>query len=238
MKVIEVLYPEFSNIYAELYNIEYLKECNKNIKVIYTSYNEEPYFLKHKVDMVYMGSMPDSKIIPTIDNLKKYKKKIKEMIEEEKIFLITGNALEIFSSSIKTNQTQAKGLEIFKYNIEKDLNNKHASWFLGDFKNIQIVGHRNQFSKCYNIKNNFIKVKGGFGSDLNSTFEGINYKNFYATYLLGPFLILNPYFTKYLLNLLNLPDKLAYEKEIIEAYNLRIKHFNQEGARFIMGQHG
>lgn len=238
MKIIEVLYPEFSNIYAELYNIEYLKECNKNIKVIYTSYNEEPYFIKHKVDMVYIGSMPDSKIIPTIDKLKKYKENIKKMIEEEKIFLITGNALEIFSSSIKTDKTEVKGLGIFKYNIEKDLNNKHASWFLGNFKNIQIVGHRNQFSKCYNIKNNFIKVRGGFGSDLNSSFEGINYKNFYATYLLGPFLILNPYFTKYILNLLNLPDKLAYENEIINAYDSRIAHFNKEGVRFIMGQHG
>ena len=66
MKVIEVLFPLFSNIYADLYNINYLTKCNKNIKVVYTNYGEEPYFLNHKVDMIYIGSMPDSKILVAI----------------------------------------------------------------------------------------------------------------------------------------------------------------------------
>ena len=37
----------------------------------------------------------------------------------------------------------------------------------------------------------------GIGQNTLSNKEGIHYKNFFATYLTGPFLIRNPYFTIY-----------------------------------------
>ena len=52
--------------------------------------------------------------------------------------------------------------------------------------------------------------------------EGIHVNNFFATYSLGPFLILNPYFTKEILGRLGLDQKLCFEKEIIEAYDYRL----------------
>ena len=36
MKVIEVIYPEFQNVYADLYQMYFIQKCNKDIKVIYT----------------------------------------------------------------------------------------------------------------------------------------------------------------------------------------------------------
>jgi CobQ-like glutamine amidotransferase family enzyme len=51
--------------------------------------------------------------------------------------------------------------------------------------------------------------------------EGLYRNNFFATYSLGPYLIMNPLFTKYLLRLLGLDDTLLFEKEIIEAYEYR-----------------
>lgn len=238
MKTVEVLFYEFTNLYADLFNIEYLSKCNKNIKVIYTSIHDEPYFLSHDVDMIYIGSMADKCIIPSIKKLEKYKDKIKDLIEKNKIFLVTGNAIEIFSSYIEENNKKENGLGIFDYYIKKDMNSKHASWFIGKYEDMDIVGHRNQFSKCYNIKNKFIKKTGGYGCDLECNNEGICYKNFYATYLLGPFLILNPTFTKYILKKLKLSDKLAFEEDIMASYERRIAHFKRENVRFIMGQYG
>ncbi len=238
MKIIEVIYPEFQNVYADLYQIEFLKKCNKNIKVVYTSYNDEPYFVNNKVDMIYMGSMPDSKIIPSIEKLRKYSAKIKELIKSDVLFLITGNALEIFSSYIIENNKNYEGLQIFNYYIEKDMNHKYVSWYTGKFKNIDIVGHKNHYSVCKNIENGFIKTINGYSSDIENINEGINYKKFYATYLLGPFLIMNPKFTKFLLKELGLSDKLIYEEDLLNAYKERINHFKKPGTRFVMGDHG
>lgn len=238
MKIIEVIYPEFQNIYAELYNIEYLKKCNKNIKVIYTHYNDEPYFLNNHVDMIYMGSMPDSKIKPTISNLNKYKNKIKELIENNVLFLITGNSLEVFSKEISENDDIYSGIGIFDYKVTKDMNNKYVSWYLGKYKNISIVGHKNQFSKLIGVKNEFIKTINGYSTDIENTNEGIHYKKFYGTYILGPVLILNPKFTKIILKELGLKDSLIYEKDIIKAYQLRLKELEKKDARFAMGTHG
>ncbi len=240
MKYIEVLYPEFSNLYADLKNIEYLEKCNKDIKVIYTHVSDEPYFINHKVDMIYMGSMSDNKIEACIKILSVYKKQLQDLIDSDVLFLITGNALEVFSSYIEVNNKKIDGLNIFDYYIEKDMKHKHASWYIGEYDKIDIVGNRNQFARCYGINHKFIKTIGGYGIDLerDSDNEGINYKNFYATYLLGPLLILNPLFTKFILRKLGLKDKLFMEEDIMNAYNRRKDHFKKKGVRFDMGQYG
>ena len=239
MRVIEVLCPEFSNMYADLYNITYLSKCSKEIKVIYTSYGDRPYFMDNHVDMVYMGAVSDLKIPIIIDYLKEYKKKIKSLIEDNIIFFITGNSLEVFGKEIEESGSSYKALGLLDYRIIKDMNNKHTSWFLGDFDDNYVIGYRGQYSIC-TVKDNlsFIKRIGGYGSDLKSDNEGIHYKNFFATYLIGPFLIMNPYFTKFLLKKLGLKDDLIYEKEIMDAYNFRKDYFLKDGVRFDVGDHG
>lgn len=237
MKIIEVLYSELGNMYGEVYNPMFLEKSTDKIKLIYTKLNEEPYFVKHKVDMIYISNIRDLKMYDVIDKLKLYKDRIKQMIEENIIFLLTGNALEMFGAYIYENGKKTEALNIFDYYVEKDFNIKYASWVKGKFKNIEIIGHRNQFSKCFNIKHRFIDVINGTGSDINSNIEGIHYKNFYATYLLGPFLIMNPLFAKYLLKLLGIKD-MKYEKCAMEAYKKRMDYFHKDNARFIMTHHG
>ena len=237
MKIIEVLYNEFGNMYGEVYNPMFLEKSCDEIKLIYTKLGEEPYFTKHKVDMIYISNLRDSKIYDILDELKKYKSKLNEMIEDNVVFLLTGNALELFGAYIKENNKKTKALEIFDYYVEKDFNIKYASWVRGKYKDIEIIGHRNQFSKCFNIKNKFIEVLDGTGSDIDSKIEGINYKNFYATYLLGPFLIMNPLFAEYILNILGIKE-MKYKKCALEAYNKRMDYFHKKDARYIMGDQG
>ena len=237
MKIIEVLFSEFGNMYGEVYNPMFLEKSSNKIKLIYTKLNEEPYFMKHKVDMVYISNMRDLKMYDILDKLKEYKDKIKEMIEDNVIFLLTGNALEMFGSYIEENGKKTEALGIFDYYVEKDFEVKYASWVKGKYKNIEIIGHRNQFSKCFNIKHKFIKVSNGTGSDIDGDIEGICYKNFYATYLLGPFLIMNPLFAKHLLELMGIKD-MKFEKCAMEAYKHRMEYFSKEDARYIMTHAG
>ena len=237
MKIIEILYSEFGNMYGEVYNAMFLEKNCDNIKLIYTKLTDEPYFVNNKVDMVYISNLRDNKMYDILDILKKYKDKIREMIENNIIFLLTGNALELFGSYIEEDGKKIESLNIFDYYIKKDFNIKYASWVKGEFNNIEIIGHRNQFSKCYGIKTPFIKVLTGTGSDIDSNIEGIHYKNFYATYLLGPFLIMNPYFAKYILNLLGIKE-MKFEKDAIDAYNKRMEYFHNKDARYVMADQG
>ncbi len=240
MKTIEVLYSEFGNMYGEVYNAMFLDKASEEIEVVYTSLHREPHFLNHKIDMIYMTNIRDGKTYVILEELKKYKDRLAEMIENETIFLLTGNALELFGSYILENGQKTEGLGLFNYYVEKDFTIKYASWVKGWFNDIEIIGHRNQFSKCHNIEQPFIQVTDGSGSDIDSTdskIEGIHYKNFFATYLLGPFLIMNPLFTKYLLGLLGI-DQMNFEEPVMKAYQKRMEYFHKPDARFIMDHNG
>ena len=122
------------------------------------------------------------------------------------------------------------------------MNDRRNCFFLGDFQtendeDIKIVGHKSQFSFSHGkaTEKPFIGVEGGFGINLDSKNEGIHYKNFFGTYILGPFIMLNPKFLKYLLRSMNLNDSLLYEEEINNAYADRLKRLQREGTEFLMG---
>ena len=73
----------------------------------------------------------------------------------------------------------------------------------------------------------FIQVKRGVGMNRKTTNEGIHCRNFFGTYLVGPFLVLNPLFTKYLINKVmgEQNASLAYESVVMAAYDRRLQEF-------------
>lgn len=237
---IEVLYPKQCNIFGDGYNIKYLKECFKDkVTIYYTDINEEPKFVKEDIDMIYMGSMTFKNQEKIVEVLKPYKKRLQELIDKDKIVLFTGDATEIVGDYIIDKDTNKKTetLGLFPVHFERSFYNRYNYFFLGDYKDIKIVGSASTFSRMYGENNYpFINVKKGLGMADNNTKEGINYKSFYATYLIGPFLILNPIFTKELLKKHKI--KLAYEKDIMAAYKVRLTEMEDDNTRIIMGAHG
>lgn len=233
---VEVLFPELCNIYGDLSNIKYLEKHNC-FDIVKTNNNEEPYFIKHKINMLYIGSMTENNQELAISRLLNYKKEIKKLIEDDVVILATGNAFEMFGKYIEQENKKIQTLDFFNYYSVRDINHRHNSLFVGEFNKIKIVGNKSQFSSCYGDLN-FIKVVGGFGSNDDSLYEGYKYKNFYGTYLLGPLLILNPLFTQYLFKLLKTNSKIICEKELMEAYDYRLKKLLDDNARFTMGDHG
>ncbi len=223
MKTVEFLLAPYCEIYGEFYNIEYLKKSSDKINIIKSTHKEEPYFVSHHVDMIYMGCMTEEKQEKAIEHLRPYKDKIKELIDKGTIFLVTGNAIEIFGKYIIDGKRKIPALGIFDFYSERRMNDRHNSLFVGDFNGMKIIGHKSQYSMSYgNIDNYFINIDRGYGINLDSKKEGINVKHFFGTYSLGPFLVLNPYFTKYLLKLLGITDSLKFEKEAVEAYEYRL----------------
>lgn len=226
---IEILYPEVCSLFGDRGNYLLLQENIADAQFIFTSVNDEPFFVNHEVKLIYMGPTDEKSQIMIIDRLSKYKNRIKELIDNGTFFFFTGNAYEILGKSITDkNGKVIQCLNIFDYEVKRDMLNRKNSLFMGEYDKLNIVGFESQFD-FYNCNlNSLFKVKKGFGREINVSYEGIKVNNFYATTVLGPILILNPSFAKEFLNLLGCEcDKLKYEDEMQKAYKLRIEDFER-----------
>lgn len=231
---IEILFPEFCNLYGDLANMKYLQKCLPDEEFIETSFDEEPIFLKENVNLIYLGPMTEKMQERAISKLKSYKERIIELIKTNTVFLLTGNSLEIFGEYIeKENGEKIEGLGIFNTHAKQDMMHRWNDIILGKMKvneEIEVLGFKNQFTQSYGNNENeaFLIIEKGSGLYKESKLEGIQRNNLIATYLLGPILILNPLLTKYILKQMGIEEpKLAFEKEVMEAYNKRLEELKK-----------
>lgn len=226
---IEVLFPEVCNLYGDLANIRYLKESFKDLEIINTKLTDEPYFVKHKPTLIYMGTMTEHNQELVINVLSKYKKRIEELIKQNVYFLITGNALEIFGKEILCEDgKKIKCLNIYDTTAKRNMMNRFNSLYVGKYNELDIVGFKSQFTHSYTTKKYtpLFNTIRSCGLNKETMDEGIRINNFMATYVIGPLLILNPYFTKQLASDLGIKNnKLAFEKEAIDAYQFRLEQY-------------
>lgn len=227
--VVEVLFPEFCNLFADSQNMRYLKMCLPEATFIETSFNEEPAFVSKNVNLIYLGAMTENMQEKVILKLRKYKERIEELINNNKVFLFTGNSLEIMGQYIENEDgTKIEALGIFDVYSKRDMMHRHNSFFIGKFDELDIVGFKSQFSMMYGHNEDcyFAEAERGIGINPESKYEGIKRNNFFGTYLLGPLLILNPEFTKKIIKMIGVGSpKLAFEDEIEAAYKKRVEEF-------------
>ena len=236
MVKIEVLFPEVCNLFGNMYNIKYLEKSIKDVEIINTALTDEPKFILEDVDMIYMAPMTEKTQEIVINKLKPYTEKIKELIEKNKVFLTIGNALEIFGKYIENEDgSKIEGLVITNLYAKRDMMNRYNYLFLGKIEDTKILGFKSQFSMSYGDNSNqyVFEAIRGTGINKESTLEGIRINNFIGTYVLGPILVLNPLFTKYILKLMGIEkQELAFEKEAMECYNIRLKEFENPNTKY------
>lgn len=237
---LEVLFPELSNLYGDMANVRFFHACAPDIDIVYTDNRSTPRFVSENVDMIYIGSMPESKQLLAVERLKPYCARLRELIERDTVVLATGNAMELLGEYVADESERTPMLGLFPFHADRNMYARHNSMFLGKFEDMRIVGYKSQFSFCRGqlADHPFIRVIGGYGNHPGDPFEGLRYHNLFATYLLGPFLALNPLFTKYLLRLLGHEDTLAFEDAAMDAYRFRLEHLEESGVNFLMGEHG
>ena len=232
---IEALYPELCSLYGEQGNLRYLQACLPEAQFIRTTGNQMPRFATDHVPMIYLGAMPDPMLELALGRLAPYKDALWNAIEGGTVVLATGNSMELFGQSIGEGSRSIPALGFFSYSAVMDTSARHNSLFLGNFEGMEVVGCKSQFSRTEGpVTPPFLQVVKGFGSDLKSRQEGIHYKNFFGTHLLGPLLIQNPPFTRYLLELLGVGRPLPFEQEVTEAYAYRLKEFHDPKAKMLL----
>lgn len=193
------LYYDLLNLYGESGNIKVLKKYfeNQGIKtnIHFVTINDDINL--ENIDIIYIGNGTENNQLLALSHLKKYKKIIKDYIENNGIIISTGNSYEMFGKKI--DKTLA--LNIFDYSTYND-NFRIVDEVLleSSFLKEKIIGFQNQ-EKIVKINNNHLfKVIKGTGDYPKSNFEGYKYKNFYGTHLIGPLLVRNPNLLEYICN--------------------------------------
>jgi len=228
---IEVLFPEVCNLYGDLANVRYLKSCCPQLEIVETDLHSRPKFLDEPVALVYMGSTTEQGLRLVTDALRPVKDEIAAKVDCGQLFLATGNALDILSERIESDGFGTiEGLGIVAGHAKYYMMRRHNSFFLGKFGEMDIVGFKSLFGHNYDApaENGLFTALRGVGRNLDSAVEGFRRGGLMATYLIGPLLILNPPFAKWLLREMGCSDTLAFEDAAMDSYRARVEEFNQE----------
>lgn len=229
---VEILFQEVCGLYGDSQNATYLQACLPDAEFVFTKLTDVPYFAENTPDLIYIGCMSESTQRRVIQKLLPLKQRLDELINAGIPILATGNASEIFAKRINyvTEKIEVDGLGFFDLTVKTDLFKRYNGIVLGQFKDIDIVGFRSQFSYLYgdNSQSYFLKCIKGIGINTNSKFEGMRKNNLFCTQLLGPILPLNPLFCENLLALAGSNAKAAYRDSAITAYNLRVQEFQKQ----------
>lgn len=214
------LYYDLLNLYGDNANIRaFKKEFERNhmkVKVDFKSLYEEIDFKKY--DIIFIGSGSEENILLAIEDIKHRKDDILKYINQNKYIFLTGNAIDIFSKQIIAKEHIIEGSNIFdfetKYIDSKIFKNAGGNRIVGeciaetDLINKKIIGFQNRGTINLNISNALFKTKEIYSNDLISIDEGFNYKNLYASHIIGPLFIRNPYLLDYFI------EKILTEKKV------------------------
>jgi len=108
--------------------------------------------------------------------------------------------------------------------------NRHNSYAVGTYEDIEVVGFKSQFTMMYgdNSKNHFLNLKAGIGINKETKLEGIKENNFIGTYLIGPILIQNPLLTEKILKLMGADNtNIALKEDVMAAYEARLNELKK-----------
>lgn len=217
------LYYDLLNLYGENANtrcIVHNLELN-NIKVNVDLKTVKDNIDFNKYDIIYIGSGSEEDLLIALNDLKTRKKDIKKYIESNKYLFLTGNSMDMFGKYIEDNKNKIDALDIFDYHVkylnEDVFHNASKNRIVGEVKakskliDEEIIGFQNRCDLVLGVKDTLFKVDEKYSNDLKNKNEGFTYKNVYATHIIGPLFVRNPYLIDYFLEDICKLKKLKYE---------------------------
>ena len=228
----EILFPEVCNLYGDLQNIHYLKRCCGKLEIVETDLKTKPRFLTEEIALVFMGSTTEQGLLLAAEALRPYRDDIAARVDAGQLFLATGNALDILGSYIDSDTApRIEGLGLLDTHASYRMMQRHNSFFVGKFEDMDIVGFKSLFGHSHGVGEVLFATVKGVGRDgTEGSGEGFRRGGLLATYLIGPLLILNPPLCKWLLRQMGAPsDALAFEQAAMDSYEKRVAEFMEPG---------
>ena len=215
------LYPNLMNMYGDYANIlalkKHLEDQGLTVKVDYKDINEDIDFSLY--DFIYMGSGTESKELIALNDIIKYKDEFKNLVNNNKIILFTGNASELLGKSIDDNLA----LNVFDFKTQHIDKRYTGDVIVYNDEIGELVGFVNKSSIISGDKEHKLFKYIFKDNNLNDEeYEGYIKNNVFATELIGPILLKNPNFMKYIVKKL-LPNNQTY---IDKEYKYELASYN------------
>ncbi len=235
MKTIRIahLYYDLMNLYGENGNVLALRENfisqGVSCEVEKLTIGDEINLSKYDIGYIGSGSEFNENIVA--QDIIKHKDDFKNAINNNKFIICTGNSIELFGNYIeRINDSIIDCLGIFDF-YAKEVHERIMGEQLVecDFLKEPLIGFQNRQCIMNNKENYLFSVINGHAENYKTKYEGIHYKNFIATYIIGPILIRNPQLTDYIVktvldkkNIGFIPNTNTLD---YKAYNEYIKNF-------------
>ena len=96
------LYYDIMNLYGDYGNVSILKKHleDQGFEVLLDKKTIEDCVDIDEYDFIFIGSGTERNLDVVLNDIKKYKEKLKEYIDKEKVILLTGNSFEMFGKLI------------------------------------------------------------------------------------------------------------------------------------------
>ena len=229
---IEILYPELCCLYGDKGNTKFLQQCLPEAEFIETGLNSKPAFLTEDVDLCCMYSMSEKSQELILSRLFQWKEEVVSVCKKGKtLFLFLGNAMELLGQYIQREDgSKVDALGVFETHTVRHAPNRFNTLIQASFQDMTLLGYTSRFADTIGITDDIAlcQVSIGSGSDPKTKLEGIRSGRVIATYLLGPLLVANPDFTKWLLKQLGVEEPtLPFEDALYLAYETKRKEFQR-----------
>ncbi|MBR2788153.1 MAG: hypothetical protein IKD94_03220 [Erysipelotrichaceae bacterium] len=221
------LYPNLMNLYGDYGNIKVLVDHLKDLGVdasidcveLDYDYNVSDY------DLIYMGPGSESRQLAALDDLMNHRDGLKEYLDNDKVLLFTGNAMELLGESI--DDKKALGILDFKSRISDKrytgdviMNNDELGRIVGFINKSSLIEGGEEYKLfSYEFRDNNL---------VDNDYEGWRYHNGFGTHISGPILIKNPSFMDLMIKLLSGERyrKINYHYED-EAYRITLQELEK-----------
>ena len=208
------LYPQLMNLYGDHGNLTVLKKHLEDLgeKVRIDRKEPDDVFSLYNYDLIYMGSGTENNQKVALEKLKRQAHLLRSCLENDKVILFTGNAMELMGKRID----EEEGLGLIDFTVKTD-----EKRYTGD-----VILHNDQIGDVVGFINKSTLIEGGEENALftyefrdsnltDNDYEGYRLRNLFGTHLIGPVLVKNPSFMDVIVELLagSSYRKISYEHE-------------------------
>lgn len=199
------LYKDLMNLYGEYANISILERRlnEQGIETEITKVDSCKDISFDDYDFIYIGGGTEKAQKAALADLMTKKDEFISAAKSGKIMLLTGNASELIGKSITDAYGKVyEGLALCPFETVES----YKARLTGDaictcrFLTEEFVGFINKCSSTKGVVEPMFTMQMGHGNSDTDKNEGCHIHNVFATHLIGPILVKNPHFTKYLMS--------------------------------------
>ncbi len=226
MKILH-LFPDLMNLYGDYGNltilVRHLKDLGIPVTIDRRDIDDVIDFPAY--DMVYMGPGTEKNQLVALRELKNYEYQFNEYINDNKLLLLTGNAMELLGERID----EEPALNLLDFYTEVTDKRYTGDVIVKNDTLGEVVGFINKSSLIYGGEKDKLFTYVFKDSNLeDNDYEGYHFKNVYGTHIIGPILAKNPSFLKLIVRSLARSQyrsiEYNYETDAYEVTLKALKH--------------